>query len=272
MIEFPGSAAPAAGPWATVPFWFASGHPGLGVLPEHVRSTGHGRWWADHPVRPRAAAVSCAGHVILGGDPRLTRPGDLTPLAHSWIAAPDRFLPLLGAAFERIVPWERMIWVHDSHVPAIPAVRVPPGVTVRRLTPRDAEAVQELGPELAWIAGSWGGPHGLAACGRTRAAFHGTRLLSLACTYYTGSRYEDVAVVTRPEGRGRGLAAACVRALCTDITARGRTATWTCSRDNHPSRGLAEATGFRLYREYVHYAVGAPAHDGGRQPRRPALR
>ncbi|MGW1075995.1 GNAT family N-acetyltransferase [Streptomyces sp. NPDC002537] len=265
MIELLRPAA-ATGPWTS---WFATGHPGLGVLPEHVRSTGHGRWWADHPARPRAAAVSCAGYAILGGDPRPTRPEGLAPLAHSHIAAPDRFLPVLGAAFERIVPWERMIWVH--HDPA-PAVRPAPGVTVRRLTPRDAPAVRDLGAEPAWIAASWGGPYGLAASGRAVGAFRGTRLLSLACTYFTGGRYEDIAVTTLPEERGRGLAAACVRALCADITARGRTASWTCSRDNHPSRGLAAASGFRLIREYVHYAVGAPAHDTAPHGRRPALR
>ncbi|MGW1199985.1 GNAT family N-acetyltransferase [Streptomyces sp. NPDC002536] len=248
---------PAGGPWES---WFPSGRPGLGSLTEHIRSTGTGRWWADDPRAPRAGAVGCAGHVLLGGDPRAVRPEDLAPLARSWFAAPDRFLPLLGAAFDRIVPWERMVWVRDGDAGRTPVPS--PGTRIRRLTGADADAVHSLGPDLAWITESWGGPYALAASGHCHGAFRDGRLLSLACTYFLGSRYEDIAVATAPEARGRGLARACVHALCADIASRGRTASWTCSRDNHPSRTLAAATGFRLVREYVHYAAGravAPA-------------
>ncbi|WP_414168347.1 GNAT family N-acetyltransferase [Streptoverticillium reticulum] len=251
---------PAGAPWES---WFPSGRPGLGSLTEHIRSTGTGHWWADDPRAPRAGAVGCAGHVLLGGDPRALRPEDLAPLAHSWFAAPDRFLPLLGAAFDRIVPWERMVWVRDGGAGRAPVPS--PDIRIRRLTAADAKAVRALGPDLAWIAESWGGPHALAVSGHCRGAFRNGRLLSLACTYFLGSRYEDIAVATAPEARGRGLARACVHALCADVASRGRTASWTCSRDNHPSRALAAATGFRLVREYVHYAAGravAPATCG----------
>ncbi|MGK5638655.1 GNAT family N-acetyltransferase [Streptomyces sp. URMC 126] len=237
--------------------WFPAGRPGVGALPEHAARVGRGTWWADHPLRPRAATVSCAGYAVLAGDPCATDPGGLAHLAHGYAVALDRFLPLLGSAFERIVPWERMIWAHAGG--SVPCVRLAPAVTVRPLAPADAPAVRALGPDFAWITESWGGPAGLAASGRGWGAFRDGRLLSLACTLFAGSRYEDIAVATLPAERGRGLAAACIRALCADVTARGRIPSWTCSRDNHPSRHLAAKSGFRPIHTYVHYALGAPA-------------
>ncbi|MFC5719931.1 GNAT family N-acetyltransferase [Streptomyces gamaensis] len=265
MIELPCHSVPAhRTPWRT---WFPTGYPGLGSLTEHIRATGHGRWWADRPRNPRAGAVACAGHVLLGGDPRVLAPGALAPFARSYVAAPDRFLPLLGAAFVRLVPWERMVWVREDTTGRTAA---PAGTTVRPLTAADTPAVRALGTDLSWLAESWGGPAALAASGHTQGAFHDGRLLALACTYFLGGRYEDIAVATLPPARGRGLARACVTALSADITTRGRTPSWTCSRDNHPSRALAAATGFRLVREYVHYATGAAADPAGRGQRLPA--
>ncbi|MET8330931.1 hypothetical protein [Streptomyces sp. NPDC005181] len=52
---------------------------------------------------------------------------------------------------------------------------------------------------------------------------------------------------------------ACVTALIPDITARGHTPSWNCSVLNHAGRLLAWTAGFRLVREYVHYAAGDPA-------------
>ncbi|PAU47088.1 GNAT family N-acetyltransferase [Streptomyces albireticuli] len=251
-----------AGEWAS---WFPPGMPGLGALPDHVRFTRTGRWWADRPSSPRAAALTCAGYTLMGGDPRAVPPEALAPLAHGYFAVPDRFLPLLGEAFERVVPWERMLWVRGDSAPVTTRPVTGVKVTVRRLTGADALAVRGLGPDLSWIAGTWGGPGGLAASGLCWGAFREGRLLSLACTYFRGSLYEDIAVATRPEERGRGLATACVHGLCADITARGTLPTWTCSRHNDPSRRLAAGAGFRLHREYVHYAVGASAVPSGRQ-------
>ncbi|MFI1252892.1 GNAT family N-acetyltransferase [Streptomyces netropsis] len=258
MIELLRDCLPSDGAWASC---LATG-PGLGALPGHVRSTGTGHWWADRPLEPRAGAVSCAGYAVLGGDPGAVAPETLAPLAHSYFAAPDGFLPVLGAAFERIVPWERMIWVQDDPEHDTPLSF--PDVTVRRLTGRDTSAVRELGPDLAWITESWGGPCRLAASDHCWGAFRDGRLLSLACTYFLGERYEDIAVATVPAERGRGYASACVRGLCADIAVRGRIPSWTCSRHNEPSRRLAARAGFRLVREYVHYAVGAPAARAGR--------
>ncbi|ANZ13834.1 FR47-like protein [Streptomyces noursei ATCC 11455] len=235
---------------------FAAGPPGAKALAEHALAPGAGRWWADRPVAPRAVAVACADHLLLRGEPTALAPLALAPFSAHYVQAPARFLPLLGRAFDGLVPWERMGYVH--RVPVLPP-RPPRGVTVRRLLPADAPSVAALGPESAWIHASWGGPEGLAASGHGWAAFARGRVLALACTYFRGSAYEDVACLTVPEHRRQRLALACVSALCQDIAARGHTPGWTCSRDNRPSRLLAWTAGFRLEHEYVHYLTGRPA-------------
>ncbi|WP_347240036.1 GNAT family N-acetyltransferase [Streptomyces lydicus] len=138
----------------------------------------------------------------------------------------------------------------------------PRGVTVRRLVPEDAAALAALAPDTAWVHASWGGPAGLAASGLGWAAFGKDEILAVACTYFHGTAYEDIACYTDPAHRRRRLALACVTALCQDVAGRGRTPSWTCSRDNRPSRLLAWTAGFRLAHEYVHYLTGQPARCG----------
>ncbi|MFF1359809.1 GNAT family N-acetyltransferase [Streptomyces sp. NPDC058297] len=235
--------------------WFPAGTPGPATIGEHVLTTGVGRWWADRADQPRIIAASCAGHVLLRGSPDASE--DLASLADSHIDAPARFLPALGAAFDRLTPWERMVWTLQAEPQPCPTPR---GVTVRRLEPADTDALHALGPDSAWIHASWGGAAGLATSGHGWAAVdRGGQVLAIACTYFRGTRYEDVAVFTTPDHRRHRLALACVTALVPDITGRGHTPSWNCSVLNRASRLLAWTAGFRLVREYVHYAVGSPA-------------
>ncbi|QIY53892.1 GNAT family N-acetyltransferase [Streptomyces sp. RPA4-5] len=247
--------------------WFAAGAPGAAALAEHVPASGTGRWWADRAHAPRTLAVACAGHVLLRGDPSALAPDALAAFDAHYVQAPSRFLPALGSTFDRIVPWERMLYVHQ--VP-VAAPRPPHGVTVRRLVPADAPALAALAPDTAWLHASWGGPAGLAASGLCWAAFGTDEVLAVACTYFHGTTYEDIACYTAPAHRRRRLALACVTSLCQDIAGRGHTPSWTCSRDNRPSRLLAWTAGFRLAHEYVHYLTGKPARrDGGGTSGRP---
>ncbi|CAM5258886.1 hypothetical protein SALBM135S_08179 [Streptomyces alboniger] len=222
--------------------WFDTGAPGASALAEHVAATGVGAWWGDRPVGPGTVAVSCAGHVLLRGDPGALAPEALTPFAHSRVEASARFLPLLGAAFDRVVPAERLVYVRREEVaPPRPAR----GVTVRRLESGDAAALAELGPSSAWIHASWGGPEGLAASGHGWAAFDRSgRVTTLACGYFVGTTFEHLAVLTPtepPEHRHEGPALACVTSLCADVRARdtpraGRAGAATASAASWPGR------------------------------------
>ncbi|MGW0750627.1 GNAT family N-acetyltransferase [Streptomyces sp. NPDC002587] len=250
--------------------WFPTGSPGPGTLAEHVLTTGVGLWWADRPDRPRVLAVSCADHVLLRGDPGVLTQDALARFASRYVETPARFWPSLGSAFERVVPWERMLYVHQPQAP-VSLPRNPRGVTVRRLTPQDVPALAAMDSENAWIHASWGGPSGLAASGHSWATFARGRGVSVACTYFLGSAYEDIAVVTVPDRRRERLALACVAGLTADIQAQGHTASWCCSRDNRPSRLLAWTAGFRLTREYVHHITGrALAHEVGHRAAEPS--
>ncbi|MGW2651952.1 GNAT family N-acetyltransferase [Streptomyces sp. NPDC001393] len=236
--------------------WFPTGSPGVATIGEHVLATGIGRWWGDRPVQPSAVAVSCAGHAVLRGSPEELTPDVLAPLAGNRVEAPARFLPALGAAFDRLTPWERMIWTLQA---APQPAGIPRAMNVRRLDATDADAVRALGTDASWLSASWGGPRGLAASGHAWAAVDRTgRIQAVACTYFRGTHYEDVAVHTAPGRTRHHLALACVNALCVDIRARGRIPSWNCSVHNRASRLLAWNAGFRLVREYVHYAVGSP--------------
>ncbi|MFF0729901.1 GNAT family N-acetyltransferase [Streptomyces sp. NPDC004134] len=252
MIEIAPAKAGRSLPWAN---WFPAGAPGPPALAEHALATGHGRWWADRPKHPRAVAVRCAEYAMLRGSPEALTAADLAPLAHTYLDVPPHFQPLLTAAFDRIALYERTIWI-CADPPRSPRP-VPDGITLRRLTAADAVVVADLGSRLAWISDSWGGPRMLAASGHAWGAFAGRRLLSLAVSYVRGERYEDIAAVTLPEHRRRGLATSCVTALCGDVRDRGRAASWTCSGDLRMTMVPAWTTGFRLVRDYAHFAVGA---------------
>lgn len=239
--------------------WFPRACAGATCMAEHAVATQVGRLWVDRADQPRTVAVACAGHVLLRGDPGAVTPAALAPLAGRYVQAPAQFVPLLGASFDRVVPWERMVYIQREK-PEPP--RPPHGVSVRRVNAADTRALAALDADSSWIHASWGGPGGLAASGHAWGAFHKDHLLAVACTYFLGSRYEDIAVVTAPGHRRQQLALSCVVALGADVAARGRTASWTCSRYNRASRLLAWTAGFRLEREYVHHATGTASARG----------
>ncbi|MEV7416538.1 GNAT family N-acetyltransferase [Streptomyces sp. NPDC089919] len=240
--------------------WFPAGPPGSAALTEHVLSTDKGRWWADRAVRPRAIAVECGDHVLLRGEPDALVPADLARFAGCTIEAPEPFRPLIAASFEPVRPWQRIVYVKRS---ATPPARPPHEVTVRRLTGRDGRALHRLPPAMHWILRTWGGPHPFARSGYAWAAFHQGRIVALACTYFLGSEYEDIACASVPDPRLRPAVLACVHALCFDIAARRRTPSWTVGAGDRSSRLLAWHAGFRPEHEFTRFAVGDPAKRAG---------
>jgi GNAT superfamily N-acetyltransferase len=232
---------------AEVAGFFTPERPGP-LLHAHVASTGVGRCAADRRRDPRTVLVELpGGNVAVRGVP-VPLP-DLRGL----VEAPPEWLPALEAVDPGLAAWPRLV----SVLP--PSVDVPaPAHPVRRLGPADAAALERLHPSIAWISETWDGPAGLAASSRAWAAFVDERPIAVACSFYVGSRFEDVGVVTDPDNRGRGLSTACAAALVADIRRRGRQPTWTTSPDNLASRAVADRLRFVHERDDVLYAVRTP--------------
>jgi RimJ/RimL family protein N-acetyltransferase len=245
-----GLAAVPAGQVADLRPWFVPERPGPLVGP-HVVTTGNGACLADRWPRPRAVLAEVAGNWSLAGDPDALDPAGLRGVVAGFVEAPARFLPLLRAAFADLVEWDRLVFVLRGRPPA-------PGGRVRRLGHADAGPLGELGEETAWVAKTWGGPAGLAASGTGWGAFAGGRLVSVACPFFVGDRYEDVGVATEPGFRGAGLSTACAAAVCAAILERGRAPSWTTSPDNLASLRVAEKLGFEPVRRDRLYVVEVP--------------
>ena len=223
------------------------------LLHAHVASTGVGRCAADRRPDPRTVLVELpGGNVALRGAPAPV------PDLRGLVEAPPEWLPALRAIDPGVATWPRLVSVlpRSADVPA-------PADLVRRLTAADAAVLARLHPSVAWISETWDGPAGLAASGHAWAAFADGRPTAVACSFYVGSRYEDVGVVTDPDHRGRGLSTACAAALVADIRRRGRQPSWTTSPDNLASRAVAARLGFVHERDDILYAVRTPVPTVG---------
>jgi len=153
-----------------------------------------------------------------------------------------------------MIVWDRLILALETP----PRCSLPTDRSVRRLTSADTHYLDRLSEEVIWVGKTWGGPSGLAASGTAWGAFAEGRLVSVACTFCVGDRYEDIGIATEPEFRGLGFGAACAGAVCQDIQARGRRPSWSTSTDNTASIRVAEKLGFKLQRLDHLYVVGIP--------------
>jgi RimJ/RimL family protein N-acetyltransferase len=238
---------------ATLRDWFLPDRPGP-LVGLHVIHTGNGAGWVDRWPNPRAILTATAGNYALAGDPDALQPIDLQSRIEGFVEAPERFVPLLRAAFSHMHVWDRVIL--DLQAP--PQFTLPRDQLVRRLGPADTYHLWGLSPAAAWVAKTWGGPPGLAASGCAWGAFANGWLVSVAGTFFMGQGYEEIGVVTEPEFRGQGLGVACAGALCEEIQGRGRRPSWTTSPDNVASLRVAEKLGFTVRRRDYLYVVGIP--------------
>ncbi|MFQ5706127.1 MAG: GNAT family N-acetyltransferase [bacterium] len=245
---------------ATLEEWFVPDRPGP-LVGLHVIQTGNGACFVDRWPNPRAVLVDSAGNYSLAGEAEVLTPVDLKDRIAGFVEAPEPFVPLLKAAFPELKVWHRVI----MELPGKPSFSLPRTAKVRQIESGDTCHLWGLSPEVAWICKTWGGPAGLASSGHAWGAFADGRLVSVACTFYVGVRYEDIAVVTEPEFRGLGLSGACAGALCADIQSRGRRPSWQTSPDNTASLRVAQKLGFTLSRHDCHYVIGVPIPEPARR-------
>ncbi|SRR6266540_1763323 len=228
---------------ATLERWFIPDRPGP-LVGLHVIRTGHGTSLVDRWPAPRALLVETAANYSMAGDARALTAADLRGRLEGIVEAAPRFVPLLRAAYPRLLVWDRVILA--LHGPFRPAPAA--GLLVRRLEAGDAGALAGLSEECRWVAATWGGPAGLAASGSAWGAFWRDRLVSVAGVFFVGDRYQEIGVVTEPGFREQGLSTACAGAVCADILRRGGTPSWSTSRDNLASLRVAHKLGFALQR------------------------
>lgn len=231
--------------------WFLPEQPGSLVW-AHVVHTGRGRCLVDRWPNPRTVVAEVAGNYSLRGDPAYLD-DDAESIA-GFVEAPAEFFPVLRRVDPDLIVWEQVVFELTGQVcRPLEATAVP-----RRLTTADADAVAGLGEEISWISKTLGGPAGLAASGLGWGAFMGDELASVAVPFFFGENHEDIGVVTEQTFRRQGLSTACAAALVTDIRTRGRLPTWTTSRQNMASVGVAGRLGFRQVREDRLYVLRTP--------------
>ena len=237
--------------------WFLPERPGP-LIGLHVIQTGNGTCFVDRWPGPRAVLVDTAGNTSLRGDPGSVTPADLQSSIRGFVEASPELVPLLKAAFPDLKVWDRVVFVRQAapRSTSLNGLQERGELQIRPFQPADAQDLQGLSPELAWISKTWGGPQGLASSGCAWGAFLDGRLASVACTFFCGEKYEDIGVVTEPKFRSKGLSAACAAALCDDIQARGRQPCWTTSPDNTASLRVAEKLGFVFHHDDRLYVVG----------------
>jgi RimJ/RimL family protein N-acetyltransferase len=246
---------------ADVAPWFLPERPGPLIF-AHARRFGQGRVVVDRWPEPRLLLADAGGgNYALRGDPQvLIEPAatgiDLAETA-GFIDAPPSFETALRLLDPGLGRWDRVIAVlPDSVLDASSDSRV------RRMTAADELAASRLDPEMAWIAGTWGGPAPLAAAGVAWAAFACGAPIAVAVPFYIGNHYEDIGVVTAPEHRRQGLSRSCAAAVIADIRARGHTPTWTTSPDNISSLAVAQTLGFIQERPDVLWGFRTPIPTG----------
>lgn len=229
----------------------------------HVMYTGHGACYADRWPNPRAGIVYTTGNYSLFGDPDALTPDDLATHIEGIVDAPDAFVPLLRRAFPDVTVWQNKIFELPKTEPSFRILR---GTSIRRLDRGDVRHLWGLSFVNAWICKTWGGPPGVASSGWAWGAFMDGKLVAVALSFYVGDRYENIAVVTEPAARGRGVAGACAAKLIRDIEMRGRRASCTIALENRASARAAQKVGFVEVRSEPLYVVGVKVPNFGCVP------
>jgi hypothetical protein len=148
--------------WPTLSAVLPDERPGA-LVPAHVLVTGLGRIWVDDPAAPRMLAACTGGNLTLSGDSGAIAIGALgellAELLEDWdrvfISCGERFVERLREEVAELWGWPRVLFVLDA--PAMASTQRVARGQVRRLAAGDADALAQLGSDIAWIADTHGG-------------------------------------------------------------------------------------------------------------------
>jgi len=198
---------------------------------------------------PAVARLELGCYAAPGGDP--TAPAaagllqDLTGPLEIVVPDDDRWRLLLARTFgDRVTDRSMKAYVGDrldGEALAARAAALPAGTRVVGIG--RAEAAQ-LGPGLSpHGVDVFGGPEAFVRDGFGVGAVVGDALVCAATTYALSADKAEVAITTRADHRGRGLAAAVSAAMFVECRRRGVTPHWNAF--NPVSQRLAERLGLR---------------------------
>jgi GNAT superfamily N-acetyltransferase len=110
---------------------------------------------------------------------------------------------------------------------------------------------QEVALALTGPGGSIGAAYGSAEVLLTEGWVAGAvvegALVARAHTSCQSATYADVAIATREQWQGQGLATAAASTVCQQVQQHGLTPIWSTAVDNHASRHVAQKLGFTDY-------------------------
>lgn len=229
----------------------------------HAIASGCGEWLADRWPEPRVALALVGGNLGFWGRADALDPAKLGAVVERGLETWERILldvegdfePPARAALATAQRWPRVCYALDAPPPVRPQ---PAGAEIGRLTAADGAALARLSPPLRWIADPWDGPDRLAASGLAWGAYAEGELVSVASVFFVGERTDELAVVTEPGFRARGLSTACAARAAAHVLAGGRRVGWSTSRDNLASQRVATRLGFRRERDTFLLVAGRP--------------
>ena len=229
-------------------------HRHLPALRDSVLEGRIGRFWVDDPESPRVARMDVGCYAFFGGDSELAQAEEAirTVQAPVELVYPDeswrhRLLEVWGP---RLRDWPMASFSPDGFSRSQlqgHAAGIADGYYLRRLR---VDELAQLNSNLE--------PHGLQtfadalALDRDGMAWGSVIDGEVACaaTSYAQSRhYVEVAIATRPNHRGRGLATATAAAFCLAALERGLRPLWNAS--NPVSKRLALRLGYRRVEDCI---------------------
>lgn len=191
----------------------------------------------------------CPGEPMIFGH-NARQIAELMPQIPDWFCVnvatdlADELEPLLASQMGRALRRQGDVYHTLTQAPPAALLTHP---AVRLLTPDDLPLLQAAPAELRGY-----NPEQLLQRTAAAGAIIEGKLVAIAQNYALSEGFGDIGVFTRPEWRGRGLAAAAAALVAEWLWRNGRIPVWSCGEQNHSSLRVAKKVGFvengrRLY-------------------------